>query len=381
MKCEPARVERRRRRTGPRPPLDALTRTRQLAWGLFTSLLVLGLVEAGLRAARFRYDSIPRYMRFGYPRAKLLAEVFQPDPILFWRLIPGELYLPDRIAVNRRGYRGPEFETRKPAGAIRVLALGDSCTFLGHPAYPELLEAKLRAALPGKSVEVLNLAVPGYSSWQGRRQIETEGLRLQPDLVLVYFGWNDTWTFQGVPDKLQRPAGGSVAAIRGLLNHLRLYQFENWAVTKTRLALFASPGFSRASGSEVCRVSLADYRDNLRAMIQMVRSRGGEAVLITAPTGARTGPELAPYLVTEGMVSDPEWALARHSEYNEAAREVAAAEQAPLVDAAREFDRRRDPGLFWRDNIHLSDSGSALLADLILAPARERIAKSAGERQ
>lgn len=357
-----------------------MTRKRQLAWGLFTSLLVLGLVEAGLRAVHFRYDSIPRYMRFGYPNAKLLVEVFQPDPVLFWRLIPGELYLPDRIPINRQGYRGPEFEAVKPSGTVRVIALGDSCTFLGHPAYPELLEQKLRAAFPGKSIEVLNLAVPGYSSWQGRKQLETEGLQLQPDLILIYFGWNDTWPFQGVPDKLQRPAQGSVLAIRGLLNRLRLYQFENWAVAKARPALLASAEKSRTSGSAICRVSPADYRDNLRAIIQAVRGRGGEAVLITAPTGARSGSELAPYLVAEGIVSDPDWALARQREYNEAVREVAAAEQVPLVDAARELERRQEPGLFWRDNIHLSNSGLALLADLIFQATRERISKSSGER-
>src|SRR5438093_278244 len=76
----------------------------------------------------------------------------------------------------------------KPAGGFRIVCLGDSVTFgfrvpLVFPdkptvydpyaqPYPRLLEDRLRAANPGRWIEVIALAVPGYSSHQGRAWLQ-----------------------------------------------------------------------------------------------------------------------------------------------------------------------------------------------------------------
>src|SRR5439155_12458228 len=61
------------------------------------------------------------------------VEIYQADRLLYWRLKPNQdCYTKiDRkpVHINSHGTRGPEFETFKPAGTVRIISLGDSRTF------------------------------------------------------------------------------------------------------------------------------------------------------------------------------------------------------------------------------------------------------------
>ena len=91
---------------------------------------------------------------------------------------------------NALGLNDEEFEVPKPPGRFRILALGDSFTF-GLVPYPHtvmtLLEARLRAACPGRDLDVLNFGIGG-AGVRDYRAIVTLGLATyDPDLVLVNF--------------------------------------------------------------------------------------------------------------------------------------------------------------------------------------------------
>ena len=91
---------------------------------------------------------------------------------------------------NALGLNDEEFEVPKPAGRFRILALGDSFTF-GLVPYPHgvmtLLEARLRAACPGRQLDLLNFGIGGAGVGD-YRAIVTLGLTTyDPDLVLVNF--------------------------------------------------------------------------------------------------------------------------------------------------------------------------------------------------
>jgi|GEM_PF-5937015 len=94
--------------------------------------------------------------------------------------------------INAAGLRGAELAPRQP-GVLRILCMGESTTW-GHKVgddqtWPYALEQHLRAA--GASVEVLNGGVSGWGLEQILRALQ-DGLlrRLQPDVVLVFAGWN-----------------------------------------------------------------------------------------------------------------------------------------------------------------------------------------------
>ena len=297
------------------------------------------------------------------------------DPLLGWRNRAG--WQGPVFSVNSRGFLGPEFGVPKPAGAVRIVCLGDSCTaadlLADHAqAYPRQLERLLGERHRGRAVEVLNAGVGGYSSFQGRLWLERELLGYEPDAVVVYFGWNDHWPARaGGADK--EVSGSWSEHVRAWLSWSRLLHLavRAWHVTAGRQDVVDTGG----SGPVVVpamdgprRVSLADYEANLRAIAAAVTERGGQVVLVTAPNclampgaDAWSGSEAVKVLVTV------------HAQYNDIVRKVAREEPMGLVDAAAGFAAADEPiRLFDRppgDYIHLSPDGHLRLAEAVAACA------------
>jgi lysophospholipase L1-like esterase len=148
-----------------------------------------GLAEAGLLSRAYQLYRWDRHAVFGLRPDVELSLI---DP-----LAPPELREHTRFTVrtNSRGYRTPEFADLPEPGRRRVVSLGDSSTFgwgvEQEETYPQCLEQALQRRWQGRqeTIEVVNLGVPGYSTFQGRVLLEREALALAPDVI--------TWSFLG----------------------------------------------------------------------------------------------------------------------------------------------------------------------------------------
>lgn len=141
----------------------------------------------------------------GYPRTKTSHQRFyvEHDPQRGWRNVPNTdgWFSTDEYDVhlqyNSRGIRGPEIPYEKPRGTFRVVMLGDS--FLeGYSVnredrVAEQLEKDLAAQDPSRKYEVIALGTAGYSTDQELLWLESEGVKYQPDVVVVLFYMNDVW--------------------------------------------------------------------------------------------------------------------------------------------------------------------------------------------
>ncbi|HYN63244.1 MAG TPA: SGNH/GDSL hydrolase family protein [Candidatus Limnocylindrales bacterium] len=111
---------------------------------------------------------------------------------LGYELVPG--FVGRHETVNLAGLRGAEIGPKRP-GSFRILAMGGSTTW-GHKVsddetWPVALERELRAAT-GRDIEVLNGGVSGWDIEQFVVALRQSHLQLfQPDLVVVFAGWND----------------------------------------------------------------------------------------------------------------------------------------------------------------------------------------------
>lgn len=100
-----------------------------------------------------------------------------------------------RCTTNSLGLRNREVAQPKPERTYRILALGDSTVFgWGVPraaTFSQRLEQELNAAQDALNVEVINAGVPGYSLYQVWTYLRREGIRLEPDLLIVETNFND----------------------------------------------------------------------------------------------------------------------------------------------------------------------------------------------
>lgn len=153
-------------------------------WLLRSALVLISLVLALLAA-----EVALRPSSAGLPRRVPLPDVLVHDPLLGWSLAPGvrtRHRSPEfdvAVAIDARGFRADRAGSPDPPPeAPRIVAVGDSFTFgqgvEAREAFPALLERRLGA-------RVFNLGVPGYGLDQQLLMLESRGLRLRPDLILV----------------------------------------------------------------------------------------------------------------------------------------------------------------------------------------------------
>lgn len=156
-----------------------------------------------------RFEGPENPLRGGYIR-----EVGQHDFLLFWSLIPGYEDETGRISINSSGLRGPEIPV-KSEGELRLLSLGESTTFAARlpyqDSYSALLEDHLKSVSQNRTVRVINAGVPGYTLFQGTQFLRDRGVALKPDVVLLYFGFNDFLSVSFLADRSgdgRTPAAG-----------------------------------------------------------------------------------------------------------------------------------------------------------------------------
>lgn len=172
-----------------------MRRSKPLRRAVAVSLSVLlALLGCEIFARIFYHDVADQRM---YPR------IYRSSDILPWELLPrakdvairvdiDEPEFHSDVEINSLGYRGREFDQRKPPGTYRVLFLGDSMVFgLGVQAdegVTQVLERLLQQRLPTKKVEVINAGfASGYSADTYYVYLKTKGLLLDPDMVISSF--------------------------------------------------------------------------------------------------------------------------------------------------------------------------------------------------
>ena len=90
--------------------------------------------------------------------------------------------------LNSRGFKDVELKEPKELNTYRILALGDSFAFGVVPYqynYLTLLEQQLGSS--GLHAEVVNMGIPSIGPQDYLALLANEGLKLQPDMVLVSF--------------------------------------------------------------------------------------------------------------------------------------------------------------------------------------------------
>lgn len=127
-----------------------------------------------------------------------------------------------RYTLNREGFRGPDREISKAKGSHRILALGTYQTWgfgvNDSETYSHYLEEEFRNLNPGLKVEVWNGGRISSKAITGLAHLIHNGLRINPDLVILDFGFADSL-------KVRRDISLKVSPFELKLKKLRRYSY------------------------------------------------------------------------------------------------------------------------------------------------------------
>ena len=205
------------------------------------------------------------------------------------------------ISLNSSGFRDLEFPKQKSPSVLRIICLGDSWTFGANvgqeQAYPQRLRNLLKQQFPNRSVEVLNLGVLGYSSFQGLELLKRWAIELEPDIVVLAFAMNDA-SVDGYRDKdipTYKEAISLPGRIGSFLEKIEFYKLLRYVALLLKdhpksmgdhLKNEAASSAKATTSEEYeklepwTRVSPKDYKRNILEMINLARSRKADAVLV-----------------------------------------------------------------------------------------------------
>jgi lysophospholipase L1-like esterase len=152
--------------------------------------------------------------------------------------------------------------------------------------FPMLLEKQLRAANPNRKIEAITMAVPGYTSHQGLAWLQHDIDRLQPDLLIASFGWNDA-SFGDVPDREAIKTDWRSVTVRWLIDHSQAFAHAtHWLRAReankqqARLQNQIQPA---PRARPTARVSQQEYLNNMLAIEDLTRQKGATVIVIAAP--------------------------------------------------------------------------------------------------
>ncbi len=324
------------------------------------------------------YDQITSSKKLMFARHHYLQFVGAPD------------YAKGANRHNSLGFRGEEIIIPKPERAYRVVLIGGSTTYtVGvhdyKESYPHLLQQYLRAR-GHEVVEVINVGLHAYSSWESLVSLQFRVLDLEPDLVIVYHGINDVhprlvypydaykgdnsgarmpyerpresfWDHSAIL-RILRTRLGYRAPLAGL-GFRRTFEYvpTNHADQFRRQKLdgtYPEGIFSKVSASQMLGANRPVYFErNLRNMIAICREHNVKILLMTFA--------FSPNFPKSPRVSSPEY-VGAFQEHNQVVRRICKSHGVPCYDFASEM---ATDAKYWVDGRHVTQLGARTKAELV----------------
>ncbi|MFQ5490383.1 MAG: hypothetical protein ACE5GE_06640 [Phycisphaerae bacterium] len=283
------------------------------------------------------------------------------------------------LHINKYGFRGPDYSYRKPPGTLRIEVFGGSAGFCfeasGRAAsWPGALEQKLAKRLE-MPVEVINLSLPGFDSFNSKFNYLCFGRAFQPDAVIVYHTWNDMKQFRDLANRPYAPAASvtnkplwqRVARETQLGRRARNFL---WARTMRQMenTFRVSEGTEVGIDAPVDEKAFAWERQNFLDLANLVQSDNRLAILVSQPGLIRrsnlTDPDIrfttgnVPVMV--GMTIP--LAVDSWKKVTTMIEDVASETGAIFVDGYGAVPSDLE---HFHDVVHLRDAGSEVLAEKI----------------
>jgi len=248
------------------------------AWMEEMDPLVLARYQSFIAAQDFVNKDVYAYkpdLRYGYilkPNLQLnvsnySSPVFK-DKLSSWAIVS------DSIG-NRISLKSPKGQDFEADGRV-LHVLGDSTSFGWgvnfKESYPQMFKEKINQSKKNSKLIVKNYSTPGFTSYQGRLLLGDKVKVKKDDIALVSFGANDAYPSIKSDQKYFQLRNSLLGKISWSLNRLKLYKW-----LKSIFLYFPEYTISETKNR---RVSLEEYKKNLKFIFSSILKEGGTPIFI-----------------------------------------------------------------------------------------------------
>lgn len=225
---------------------------------------------------------LAEWFSFAFYKPEISDDIYallERDEKLMWKNRRGFRggFLGETITINKDGSR--RTSPQDIVADEKILVIGGSPSYgLGvddESNFPATLQANL------SEVKVVNWSVPGFSSEQGLRAIDSLLENYQPKLVIISFIVNDIdftrfYYSQSIEDREVRVLQQPVSWIVGLIERRYSYRL----IARVMRLMKGGTNTKESSNS---RVSLQNYIENLKMIGERVKNSGADVIFLHIP--------------------------------------------------------------------------------------------------
>lgn len=225
---------------------------------------------------------------------------------------------------------------------------------------------------------MINAGTPGHSSVDALGRLIAEIWLYEPDVVLLYSGWNDVKNFRATAIAPETPLSRTIRPFdptadpyqnyRGAWDRLlatsQLYvklrnRYLGWTIAADAEGMLPSGEVGSTYGAFGPR----QYEQNLRNFVDIARNMGARPVLATEATLVLNPDAAADSRIGHvyQLLDQPGLTRALEETYR-IVRVVVGDKQVPLLDAGATLNPRPE---YFTDHVHLSAEGSEAMAQVL----------------
>jgi len=332
--------------------------------GLLAAFIIIIALDVILRFYLYAKTGRSEYIRhftvsFNAPsQLRMKSELIQYNN--YYKFTPGNYQFLSGgnfdYRINKYGLRGKDFPLQKPAGVVRVCALGGSTTFGNNVKDGETYPACLQEILSRK-YEVINCGLPSFKMLNIYYFFKDDVIRCQPDFIIICEAYNDAFN---IPLVISR---------RNLAFRLHKFFYYRWMLYTVLLEKYSAvinkcpnPFSAEKNGID------QDFTKYLIKIIELARSHNITVVLVKQWLNDKTGILAGDHTQSEleKMYSSAQDAntrrVIRFCYYTQEMEKIAREYNLLFVDPTK--DIQRDKTLFI-DPVHLYPKGNRILAEQI----------------
>lgn len=274
---------------------------RFIVLGFLLIIIIFSILEFGSRLFK-KSQQNDAFFSLDSERVGLDME----DEQLFWKMRPNVniIWQGVNIKTNSLGLRDTEVSSDKKDNVFRILSLGESTTFGAKvefdEIYSEVLERRLNEMKSDYTFEVINAGVSAYTSFQSLVYLKKEGLKLKPDMILIYHEYNDSLptTLRNrkyalaqitLTDRQLYKLRNYFGGLLYYLNKSELYKLMKKYIVRLRISLLEKsaetmekdlPNFNSVDTKIKCRVSLEDKRQIFKELLEISKQNNIHLIII-----------------------------------------------------------------------------------------------------
>jgi hypothetical protein len=279
------------------------------------------------------------------------------------------------ININSEGFRGEEITRKKPENTYRIFIVGGSTTFGTGNTDATTISSYLQNLVDknnfGKKIQVINAGIPAAFSFTEIHLIKNKLIDYEPDLIIVFDGWNDITTPYEYHDDFVRPKPFHTQLVIDIQKYASFYKTPRIIKdTLDNLQYEINPNkiyhFDETYVTEKANLWEERWYDTC----QFLNDTGVAALITLQPMSGSSERTLTEYEKKYFTLWDNERILSNYYLYTEKLNSLS--KVCKVADLSAAFDGIHEP--IFQDAIHTGPLGNEIIAKKMFEVAKPLIA-------